>query len=69
MLSNHEVLAHITAMKARYTAQYHQHQHQHQQGGGSQAMMKAENLETVLKEVCLPPPPPLFHSSGYHSND
>ena len=46
MLSNHEVLAHITAMKARYT---------HQKRGGSQAMMKAENLETVLKEVCLPP--------------
>ncbi|KAF8537345.1 RNA polymerase II [Trichophaea hybrida] len=43
MLSNHEVLAHITAMKARYTELHHR-------VGGAHAM-KAENLETVLKEV------------------
>jgi hypothetical protein len=43
MLSNHEVLTHITAMKARYTAL-------HQRVGGAHAM-KSENLETVMKEV------------------
>ena len=47
MLSNHEVLAHITAMKERYTEQ-------HQRLGGAHAM-KAENLETVMKEVGAPP--------------
>ncbi|KAI5849799.1 RNA polymerase Rpb4-domain-containing protein [Tricharina praecox] len=43
MLSNHEVLVHITAMKARYTEIHHR-------VGGAHAM-KAENLETVMKEV------------------
>ncbi|KAA8910035.1 HRDC-like protein [Sphaerosporella brunnea] len=43
MLSNHEVLTHITAMKARYLEV-------HQRVGGVNAM-KAENLETVMKEV------------------
>jgi len=43
MLSNHEVLVHITAMKARYTEL-------HLRVGGAHTM-KAENLETVMKEV------------------
>jgi hypothetical protein len=46
MLSNHEVLTHITAMKARYTEL-------HQLVGGAKAM-KAENLETIMKEVRAP---------------
>lgn len=54
MLSNHEVLTHITAMKARYTDQHLRH-------GGTHAM-KAENLETVMKEVPYPPPLPPPHS-------
>lgn len=49
MLSNHEVLVHITAMKARYTEMHHR-------VGGAHAM-KAENLETVMKEVCIDPVP------------
>ncbi|KAI5817826.1 RNA polymerase II [Pyronema omphalodes] len=36
MLSNYEVLAHITAMKTRYT---------------KEGQMKSSNLETVMKEV------------------
>lgn len=39
MLSNQEVLAHITAMKARYT---------------KEGQMKSSNLETVMKEVLFP---------------
>lgn len=42
-LCDHEVLSHITAMKARYT-------HVHETQGAVHAM-KAGNLETVMKEV------------------
>lgn len=49
MLSNTEVLAHLTATKQRYTA--------------SHAPMKCENLETVLKEV-RPPRPHLLQRLG-----
>jgi hypothetical protein len=51
MLSNHEVLMHITAMKARYTELHDQRVG----GGGGAKAMKAENLETVMKEVSVRP--------------
>lgn len=47
-LCDHEVLSHITAMKARYT-------HVHETQGAVHAM-KAGNLETVMKEVPYYPP-------------
>lgn len=52
MLSNHEVLQHITNMKARYTQEALQ--------VGTARAMKAENLETIMKEACLLPPLPVL---------
>lgn len=61
-LCDHEVLQHITAMKARYT-------HVHETQGAVHAM-KAGNLETVMKEVLqLPlsyPPFRILSDFGYY---
>ena len=42
MMTNHEVLTHLVAMKARYTEQHER---------GARYAMKPENVETMMKEV------------------